>query len=643
MSKTFFITTPIYYVNDVPHIGHVYTTVAADVLARYHRLCGNEVFFLTGTDEHGQKIEKAAQQNKETPQQLADRVVKRFQELWAKLQISNSDFIRTSEDRHKQRVREMFLRIQEQGDIYKGEYEDWYCVPCETFLTALQLEDERCPSCKRPVERIKEESYFFRLSKYQDSLLAHIQKHPDFIQPESRKNEVLRFVESGLKDLSISRTGLTWGIPVPEDEGHVVYVWFDALLNYLSALGALDSETHQKFWPADVHLVGKDILRFHAVYWPAFLLSAGLPLPKKIFAHGWWTVDGEKMSKSKGNVVDPQSVLDQVGPDAFRYFLLREVSFGTDGDYSQEALLNRYNSDLANDLGNLLSRTLNMIQQYAGGRIPSPSDETSGPKQAALEMPAKVEEAIQNLQFHRALAEIWKLVEEANRYIEESAPWKLAKDPDKKDQLDAVLYQCAETLRILSLYLYPFMPSTARRMVAQLGLNPARYFEPGALKQQGQWGNLAAGVEVQRGKGLFPRIDKKALQESTQKEDAQKAKMLSKSAPTQNAKGTIGIEDFAKLDLRVGKILSAEPIPDAKKLLKLMVDIGTEQRQVVAGIATRYTPEDLVGKKVILLTNLKPVKLRGVESQGMILAAGDKEVEALATFSDPVEPGTIIR
>lgn len=635
MSKTFYVTTPIYYVNDVPHIGHVYTTVASDVLARYRRLMGDEVFFLTGTDEHGQKIEKAAQQGGETPQELADRVVLRFKDLWAKVNISHNDFIRTTEARHKGVVHRLFLRIHEQGDIYKGEYEDWYCVHCETFLTELQLVDDRCPNCARPVERLKEESYFFRMSKYQDRLLEHIKSHPDFIQPEGRRNEVISFIEGGLKDLSISRTGLKWGIPIPTDERHVIYVWFDALANYLTALGYPDAPSFEKFWPADVHLVGKDILRFHAVYWPAFLLAAGLALPKKVFAHGWWTVEGEKMSKSKGNVVNPVEVLEEVGADAFRYFLLREVPFGLDGDYSQKALVNRYNNDLANDLGNLLSRTLKMIQQYADGRIPTPSGHAGGPQEVAQRLPERMEAAMRDLAFHRALGEVWQLVERANQYIEQSAPWNLAKDPSQKERLSSVLYNAAEALRLLSLHLYPFMPETARTMARQLGLDPDRLFEPGTLAGSTQWGKLGPGLPVSKAKALFPRMEPKGGRGRKPSGDREESE-----GP---GKPRIGIEAFAQLDLRAGKILSAEPIPGSNKLLKLMVDIGTERRQVVAGIAAKYKPEDIIGRKVIVVANLKPARLKGVESQGMILAAGDREVEALATFLEDIRPGTVIK
>ena len=506
MKQTFYITTPIYYVNDVPHIGHVYTTIAADVLARYRRLQGSPVFFLTGTDEHGHKIEQAARQNNETPRQLSDRVVQRFQEAWKQANISHDDFIRTTEARHQKTVTALFEQIHAQGDIYKGEYQDWYCVPCETFLTELQLDQGLCPTCHRDVEQLTEESYFFKMSKYQARLLDHLKKNPDFIQPESRRNEVIRFVEGGLKDLSISRTGLKWGIPLPHDNRHVIYVWFDALVNYLTVAGYPDALDRQGLWPADLHVIGKDILRFHAVYWPTFLMSAGLPLPRKIFAHGWWTIDGEKMSKSKGNVVEPTVVIQEFGADAFRYFLLREVPFGLDGNYSTAALTSRFNNDLANDLGNLASRILSMIHQYTQGKIP-PASSGSEELQAIIAMlPARIETAMNALAFHEALTGIWQLVEKTNQYIDHSAPWKLAREPSQRPQLESVLYHCAEALRILSLYLFPFMPETAEALATRLGLIPDQCFARGALLQGTQWGVLQPGLQTTKGEALFPRI-----------------------------------------------------------------------------------------------------------------------------------------
>jgi methionyl-tRNA synthetase len=637
--KPFYITTPIYYVNDVPHIGHAYTTAAADVIARFQRLSGREVFFLTGTDEHGQKVEKAAAQSGESPIALADRMVRRFQDLWVRLGVSNDDFIRTTQERHIRTVQEFFKTVAEKGDIYKGVYEDWYCIPCETFWTDLQLVDGSCPTCGRPVERLKEESYFFRMSRYEKPLLDHLRKHPGFIRPKTRRNEVMRFVSDGLRDLSISRVTFKWGIPVPTDERHVIYVWFDALVNYLTAAGyGRDPERFGKWWPADVHLIGKDILRFHAVYWPCFLLSAGLPLPDRIVTHGWWTVEGEKMSKSKGNVVDPNLMIERYGADAFRFFLLREVPFGDDGDFSEASLVQRFNSELANDLGNLMSRTLTMIERYSEGRIPSPAKTATADdrklRSAAAGLYKKVSSRLDDWAFHLALREIWKVVDLANRYIERNAPWELAKDAKKRKRLDTVLYHLAESLRVLSLYLYPFMPETGKRMREQLGLDgPISTVD---LSKDHRWGKLKAGTSTRKGKQLFPRIEAAPSPETPKKEET-------RMTQTEMTKSMIDIEDFRKIDFRTGRIVSAEPIPGADKLLKLMVDIGTETRQVVAGIATRYKPEALVGMNVILVANLKPARIRGVESQGMILAAGDKEVEALATFLESPEPGTTVK
>lgn len=648
--KPFFITTPIYYVNDVPHIGHAYTTIAADVVARFKRLSGYEVYFLTGTDEHGQKVEKAALQAGLSPQQLSDTMVKKFQDLWKRLNISNTDFIRTTEKRHKQSVQQFFKVVQDKGDIYKGVYEDWYCIPCETFWTDLQLIEGNCPTCQRPVERLKEESYFFKMSRYQQALLDHIKKNPNFIHPVSRRNEVVRFVSDGLKDLSISRMSFQWGIPVPSDPDHVVYVWFDALLNYLTSIGyGRDKKQFKRFWPANVHLIGKDILRFHAVFWPCFLLSAGLPLPKQISTHGWWTVDGEKMSKSKGNVVDPHAVINRYGTDAFRYFLLREVPFGEDGDFSETAMTQRFNSELANDLGNLLSRTLTMIERYTEGSIPSPQTtveaEDQKLKTQVTSLYEKISPLINQWAFHLVLIEIWKSIDLANQYIERNAPWELAKDPKKKARLQTVLYTLSESLRILSLCLYPFMPSTASRLWDQLGIKDP--LSNTLFSRDSLWGKLHPGQRVKKEKHLFPRIVEPETSEKTLAPNKQPDSAIKKGKtpvkPSNEEDSTISIEDFKKLNLCVGRILEAEAIPEADRLLKLKVDIGQEVRQVVAGIAKRYSPEELKGMSVILVTNLKPVKIRGVESEGMILAAGDKEVESIATFLKPPSPGTIVR
>ncbi len=506
MSKPFYVTTPIYYVNDVPHIGHAYTTLAGDVLARYRRLMGDRVFFLTGTDEHGQKVEKAANSAGETPLELADRVMKRFESLWTKLGIDYSDFIRTTQERHKVGVGHIFSQLMQQGDIYLGEYEDWYCTPCETFWTETQLIDGKCPDCNRPVEKLKEESYFFRMSAYQERLLAHIEANPDFIQPKSKRNEILAFVKEGLRDLSVSRTTFNWGIPVPGNERHVIYVWFDALSNYITALGYPGrGGDFATFWPVDVHLIGKDILRFHAVYWPTFLMAAGLPLPKKVFAHGWWTVEGQKMSKSLQNVVEPNMLIDRYGVDAVRYFLLREVPFGLDGDFSHSALVNRINSDLANDLGNLLNRTTAMINKYFDGIMP-PCGELceidSTYRDRSIAMIAAVADQMDDLAFSKALQSIWEVISAGNKYIDETAPWTLAKDPANRERLGTVMYCLAESQRLVYTLLAAFMPATSAKGLGYLGTTAASGADL-------TWGRLAAGTAITKAEALFPRIEER--------------------------------------------------------------------------------------------------------------------------------------
>ena len=633
MTKTFYITTPIYYVNDIPHIGHAYTTVAADVLARYKRLQGYKVFFLTGTDEHGQKVQQAAAKRGVPSQQHADELVVRFQDLWKRLFISNDDFIRTTEQRHKSVVQTVLKQLWDKKLIYEDMYQGWYCLPDERFWAEEELIDGKCPECGRFVEHLSEKNYFFKMRNFQQQLRRHIKNKSDFIRPESRRNEVLGFLEKPLGDLCVSRpkARLAWGIPLPFNPGYVTYVWVDALVNYISAVGyTAESDRFNSTWPADYHLVGKDILTTHAVYWSTLLMALELPLPKSLFAHGWWTVGGEKMSKSKGNVVDPNAIIDEFGVDAFRYFLLREVPFGQDGNFSREALIQRYNSDLANDLGNLVSRTLTMIEQFSGGIIPqAPFTRTADVSDIIQGLRDSLEDVINRLEFHRALGEIWKLVDRINRYIEEMAPWNLAKKTREREKLETVLYTVAEALRFIAIYLSPFMPNTTKEIIHSLGLDP---LPPDALSHQVRESALGgaplAGKHIRKGPALFPRIEKKsstALQSTTSK------------------KSYASIEDFRKIDLRVGKVLSAERVPGSEKLLKLTVDLGSEQRQVVAGVAKKYTPEDLVNKKVIVVANLKPAHLMGVESQGMILAAGGKEVVALATFLEDVDPGTPIR
>lgn len=643
---TFYITTPIYYPSDNLHIGHAYTTVAADCIARFKRMQGFDVYYLTGTDEHGQKIEKAALEKGLPPQQYVDKIVAGIKELWEIMAISNNGFIRTTDESHEAVVKKVFQKVFDQGDIYISEYEGWYCTPCETFFTERQLIDGNCPDCGRSVERLKEESYFFNMGKYADRLLEHIETHPHFIQPESRKNEVVNFIKSGLEDLCVSRTTFNWGVPVPFNNRHVVYVWFDALINYLSAIGYLqDNEMFNKYWPADVHLMAKDILRFHAIIWPCMLMALDLPLPERVFAHGWIMLEGGKMSKSKGNVIDPRKLVEKYGVDAVRYYLIKELSYGQDGFYSEEMLINRINSDLANDLGNLVSRTTAMITRYFNSEIPGRllAEEIDHDLiDTALTAYQEATEKLDKLDFATYIQSVLKLISRANKYIDETQPWLLAKDENRRDRLATVLYNLTETIRIALILLAPAMPLLPVRANQQLNL----FDDPNNLNwaEAGNWGITSPGQKINQGTILFPRIDLKNLESESilsnepEKNESKEEVNTKSETPKETAKdeakadNLIDIEDFAKIDLRIATVVACEKMKKADKLLVLTLKTGDEERTVVSGIAKAYEPSDLIGKNVVLVANLKPVKLRGVWSHGMILAAsdpGDETIEVL--------------
>ena len=636
--KTFYITTPIYYPSANLHIGHALTTVMADTISRYKRMRDYDVWFLTGSDEHGQKIEGTAKAQGLEPIVYADGIVEGFKKLWKRLHISNDDFIRTSEERHKKVVQYIFKKIYEQGDIYKSTYEGQYCTPCETFFTERQLVDGNCPDCGRPVETLQEESYFFKMSKYQDRLLKHIEDNPEFIQPVSRRNEMINFIKQGLEDLCVSRTTFNWGIPVPINEKHVIYVWFDALTNYISALGynTDNEELYKKFWPCDIHLVGKDIVRFHTIIWPTILMAAGLPLPKQVYGHGWLLLDSGKMSKSKGNVVDPNELIDKYGVDPIRYFLLREIPAGADGYYSEEALVQRYNTDLANDFGNLVSRTVAMVDKYFGGEIPAgdtPGEFDDQLKELAARTPFEAEPFIEKMDFANALSTIWKLVGRANKYIDETTPWILAKEESQKERLGTVLYNLLETIRIVTILATPFMPLLPAKVSQQIGqdLTGCKWDEAK------EWGLIKAGNSVMKKEAIFPRIDPKSLENEVKEEPS------APKASIEPIAEEITIEDFAKLDLRVVEILKAEKVEKTDKLIKLEVKLGEEIRTVVSGIAKHYEPQELVGKKVVLVANLKPVKLRGITSQGMILAASQGEMLEVLQLAQDLPTGSRVK
>ncbi|MEL1134857.1 methionine--tRNA ligase [Desulfitobacterium sp. THU1] len=658
----YYITTPIFYPNASPHIGTAYTTVAADTFARYHRLKGDDVYFLTGTDENAQKIVRTAESKGLEPRVYVDGIVERFKALWDELDISYDDFIRTTEERHHLVVQKIFTKLYEQGDIYKSEYEGWYCTPCETFWTENKLVDGKCPNpdCGREVELLKEESYFFKLSKYQDALLQYIKHNPDFIQPSSRRNEMVKFIEGGLEDLCVSRTTFQWGIQVPFNPKHVVYVWLDALINYISALGYPDGDLYKRYWPAEVHLMGKDIVRFHAVIWPIILMALDIPLPKMVYGHGWYlSKEGGKISKSRGNVQDSFELIRRYGSDAIRYFLLRDMQAGADGAYSEDNLVERLNSDLANDLGNFVSRSLAMIVKYRGGVVPKIGPLTTLEEELVTlsqDVIAKLEERLEAHDPAGALDNLWRLVARMNKYVDETAPWTLAKQEDQQARLDTVLHTFAEAIRILGILCTPFMPKLTPKMFGQLGISEELLL----WEEAKRWDVLGEGIQVARGDALFPRIDlsqfiveeeKTVVSETNgDKNTVEAVKTVSaEEVASENVsefeplKEEISIDDFAKLDLRVAKVLHAEKVEKTDKLLKLEIEVAGKPRTIVSGIAQHYAPEDLIGKHVVIVANLKPAKLRGIMSEGMILAASHEGVLEVLTLDKDIPAGARVK
>jgi len=623
----FYITTPIYYVNSEPHIGSAYTTIVADIIARYKRFMGYDVFFLTGTDEHGQKVLQAAQQAGKDPQEFCDELAEKFKQLWKELKITNDYFIRTTDEMHMKTVQEFVAKMKENGDVYKGIYKGWYCVPCETFWNEDEVikegEERFCPECKRPVKWVEEENYFFRLSKYRDPLLKYYEEHPDFVEPDFRRNEMLKILEGGLKDLSITRTTFKWGVPMKDDPEHVIYVWVDALINYISAIGyGWNDEMFNKWWPADLHLIGKEINRFHSIIWPAMLMSVGLPLPKKVFAHGWLTVNGQKISKSLGNAIDPRFFVKRYGNDVVRYYLIRDIMFGKDGDFSEERLVHRLNSDLANDYGNLLHRITAMIKKYFNGRLPSPSVQEgldSWLKERFFETKDAYHELMDSYRLTEALDKIWEFIADVNKYFNDTKPWILGKEGNM-ERLGTVLYNSLEAVFKVALMTLPVMPDTSKEVFRRVSFE-----EKPSKEHLENWGVLKSGSTVIHGEPLFRKIDAKDFK-----------KVVETVSVEQNV---ITIDDFSKVDLRIAKVLEAEKVPNSRKLLRLIIDLGTEKRQIVAGIAEHYKPEELVGKLIVVVANLKPAKLMGIESQGMLLAAKSGDTLRLLTVDGEITPG----